>query len=817
MKNYSDDIKRILHIAESYAKEYSNDAIYPAHLLKALLHKDFGLIEFLEGINKDYYYLLDWAETRISLLAKTNKAASDLLPDEVCIAVLDDAEDIREQLEKESLDAVCILASLCTPGVGFTFEQLKTFPLTRDEIINSTSSPQKKGNHRNNKGPASSGDKKNLYTYCIDKLSLINEGEEERIIGLEKDILTIVEILGRKSKSNVLIIGESGVGKTALITGLSQRVAKGNVPDFLKNARIFELDLGELITGASYKGEVEDRFKKIANDLKDIDRSILIIESIENIFDKYGPLSNVSSIIKQELNKGGFTIIGTCSVAGFTKNIETDSDFSGKFEKLKFSEPTEDKSFRIISEIIPVYESHHSVKVEEKVIHEAIRLSKRYLNEKSLPSSALDLLDRAMSLVNTMNKISSDEIKQLQDTYQKISESIKDKEEKQLSNEIDWFYQEIYDRISHSLISRVEDGIDFFEIKKAEEKLKYIEKLLGKLAEISADKKENVDEYDLTIIISQLSGIPLGKISSKERDKLINAEDFIKKRVCGQDHAIKTIVEAIYEARSGLGKKGQPIGSFFFLGPTGTGKTELAKTLAEFLFQDESSMIRFDMSEFKEEHSAALLYGAPPGYVGYEEGGLLVNKIRQKPYSVLLFDEIEKAHSSVFDIFLQILDEGKLHDKLGREGDFSNALILFTSNIGSEFIFKSFEENIIPDSTKLNEIMSSRFRPEFLGRLTEIIPFAPITEDIVSMIFEINYRKLLATVNEMGINLKVDEETKKILACSGFSRQLGARPILGVIRNSLRRPLSKLLISGKIAKGSEIELKFVDNEYKWIY
>jgi len=815
--NMDDNNNQIIRIAESYAKESMNDAVYPAHLLKAVLHHDFGLVEFLEKMDKDYYYILDWADARIGLLNKTNTVKSDLMLSDESVAVFDESDNYRLQFDKDNADPLCILASLCTPGVGFSFEQLKTLPVTHSEIIANVAIAPKPGRGGPVKSATGASGYKALNQYCIDKLSLVDEGDEEKIIGLEKDILTIVEILGRKSKSNVLIIGESGVGKTSLIKGFVQRVVNGNIPDFLKNARIFELDFGELITGASYKGEVEDRFKKVADDIKTFEKPILVIESIENVFDKYGTLSGLSGIIKQELNKGGFTIIGTCTVAGYTKNIETDSDFRGKFEKIKFPEPSEDQSFRIISEIMPAYEKHHGVKAGENVIYEAIRLSKRYLNERAQPSSAIDLLDRAMSLVNTMNKISSDEIKKLIEQCDDLSKKSKSRDEKQLIKKIDWLYQEVYDRISRSLISRVEDGSDFSDIKNPDDKLSYIKNLLDKLTKISTEKKEVIDEYDLTIIISQLSGIPLGKISSKERDKLINAEDFLKKRVCGQNHAIKTIVEAIYEARSGLGKKGQPIGSFFFLGPTGTGKTELAKTLAEFLFQDESSMIRFDMSEFKEEHSAALLIGAPPGYVGYEEGGLLVNKIRQKPYSVVLFDEIEKAHPSVFDIFLQILDEGKLHDKLAREGDFSNALVLFTSNIGSDFIFKSFEENIIPDSAKLNEIMSGRFRPEFLGRLTEIIPFGPITEEIVVKIFEIHYRKLLATVNEMGIDLIINEETKTALANSGFSRQLGARPIIGVIRNSLRRPLSKLLISGKIAKGSKIELKLEDNEYKWIY
>ena len=286
----------------------------------------------------------------------------------------------------------------------------------------------------------------------------------------------------------------------------------------------------------------------------------------------------------------------------------------------------------------------------------------------------------------------------------------------------------------------------------------------------------------------------------------MNAEDILKKRVVGQDHAIKSVLDAIYESRSGLNKKGQPIGSFFFLGPTGTGKTELAKSLAEFLFQDDSAIIRFDMSEYKEEHSVALLYGAPPGYVGYEEGGLLVNRIRQKPYSIVLFDEIEKAHRSVFDLFLQILDEGKLHDRLGKTGDFSNALIIFTSNIGSQYIFDSFEKNTIPTHNDMLEVMQGHFRPEFLARLTEIVPFAPINESMVTRIFDIHLQGLLKTLSEKNISFTVDEKAVHAIASSGFNAQYGARPILGILRNLIRRPLSKMIISGEISGGDAVSL-----------
>jgi ATP-dependent Clp protease ATP-binding subunit ClpA len=308
-------------------------------------------------------------------------------------------------------------------------------------------------------------------------------------------------------------------------------------------------------------------------------------------------------------------------------------------------------------------------------------------------------------------------------------------------------------------------------------------------------------------VFANKTGVPIGKVQTQEKERLLNIESHLKKRVVGQDHGIKSIAEAIRESRSGLSKPGQPIGSFFFLGPTGTGKTELAKTLAEFLFNDETSLIRFDMSEFKEEHSAALLYGAPPGYVGYEEGGLLVNKIRQKPYSIVLFDEIEKAHTSVFDIFLQILDEGKLHDRLGKEGDFSNAVILFTSNIGSSYIVDEFNKGNVPPSNKLAEIMEKHFRPEFLGRLTEIIPFAPISEENVVRIFEIHLKNLYKSLAALGIELNIEQNAKEHLAKSGFTPKYGARPLIGVIRNRLRRPLSRKIISGELANGSKLNLK----------
>ena len=330
-----------------------------------------------------------------------------------------------------------------------------------------------------------------------------------------------------------------------------------------------------------------------------------------------------------------------------------------------------------------------------------------------------------------------------------------------------------------------------------------------------AEPRTALDTSDLTAVVAKQTGIPMGKVQSGERDRLLAGEDTLKNRVVGQDHAVKTVLDSVFESRSGLNKKGQPMGSFFFLGPTGTGKTELSKALAEFLFEDESSLIRFDMSEFKEEHSVALLYGAPPGYVGYEEGGLLVNKIRQKPYSVVLFDEIEKAHKSVFDLFLQILDEGKLHDRLGRVGDFSNALILFTSNIGSEFIVDAFTEGRIPENNELMDIMQGSFRPEFLARLTEIVPFSPIMPEGVVKIFDIHLSGLLKLLAEQNIKLEMTDEVKKQIAMKGYNKQYGARPLIGIIRKELRHPLSKLIISGKVQQGDTVEVSIIDDKIEF--
>ena len=723
---------KLKSIANSFAEEYRSDAIYPAHLFKAVLHKEIGLVHFIESeLDKDYYYLQDWADVQMQLAPKSAKPMRDLEYSDESIAVLEEAETYQAKFGLDECTDVCVLASLVTPGVGFPFDQLKTLPLTPSDIS------AKMGAGTNVEAPyietpttgsgahSSVTGKGALGKYCEDRTAAAKNGKIDHVVGFEDEIEIIYEILGRKTKANLLITGESGVGKSSLVNGFILELAAGKVPGFLADAVAYELDTAALGSDAQYKGEVEDRFKSVINEVEALPNAVLIIDKIDKLFDKQGSLFGASTLLKNELNKGRLQLICTSSIDGFTKNIETDKEMVSCLEKISIEEPDADHTLEILKGIMPEYEKYHGLTVNEAVMTDAIRLAKRYLTEKSLPASAIDLLDRTMATVKVAN-------------------------------------------------------------------------------DMGGDKHTDLEIADLNTVVAKQTGIPLGKVETKERDRLMGAEETLKNRVVGQDHAVKKVLDAVYESRSGLNKKGQPMGSFFFLGPTGTGKTELSKALAEFLFGDESSLLRFDMSEFKEEHSVALLYGAPPGYVGYEEGGLLVNKIRQNPYSVVLFDEIEKAHKSVFDLFLQILDEGKLHDRLGRVGDFSNALILFTSNIGAQTIVEKFNSGIIPENNELMDIMQGYFRPEFLARLTEIVPFSPITEQTVTKIFDIHMKGLLKLLDEQNITLTLTPEARKAVALRGFNQQYGARPILGIIRKELRHPLSKKLIAGDIKSGDHV-------------
>ena len=730
----------LLHIAQSFANDNKCPKIEPAHLLRALLHKSAGLVNFIEDtLDEDYYYLVDWADMRMQQYEKSPYPMKGIELSTDSENVVKEALETSEKYGFEGINVICLLASIVTPGIGFSYEQLKTMPLQAEKVLKALESNGniKVGSTNNpiNNKVSDNG----TNDFCF---SIINEVPETAPIGFDNEIVSLIEVLARKDRANILIVGETGVGKTSLIHSILQRLRDKKVPASLEKLQPFELDLIAISQGVSYKGEIEDRFKTVVENLMNVEQPLLVIENFHRVEDKQSVLNGLLPAIKKLLSKNQVQFLCTTTIDGYTKDIEKDKEFTAFFEKITVEEPDEQKAIEIIKSKLGSYEQFHHITAEEDVPAEIVRLAKRYMPDRRLPASALDLLDRAMAAVKIANEMAS------------------------LSEEA----PVINDKLS----------------------------------------KEAVRD-----VVSKMTGIPMGNIQSEERQKLSNAEQILHNRVVGQNHAIKSVLDAIFESRSGLNKKGQPIGSFFFLGPTGTGKTELAKSLAEFLFNDETAMLRFDMSEYKEEHSVALLYGAPPGYVGYEEGGLLVNQIRQHPYSVVLFDEIEKAHRSVFDLFLQILDEDKLHDRLGRVGDFSNALIIFTSNIGSEYIFKAFGEGKVPTHDQLLEVMQGQFRPEFLARLTEIVPFSPITEEMIDRIFDIHIKNLLKSLNEQNITLEIDETARKYVTKVGFNAHYGARPILGIIRKEIRRPLSKLIVAGSINAGDTVTMKY-DEEKKEI-
>jgi ATP-dependent Clp protease ATP-binding subunit ClpA len=816
----SDVLKRTIKIAQAYAKENMHTAFSPAHLLKALLHKDAALQPLLKQLNKDIYYIEEWAEVRIETIAKTTSMPDAINADAVIAEVVNEADSIRIKLKKDSIETLHVLAAICTPGVAFTYEQLKTFPLRREELITTAADDDEISTALQN-GHAVNGQIKNetgqhaLLKYCIDKSLLAKQGKLDAIIGRDKEIRMVAEILTRRSKPNVLIAGEPGVGKTALVDGFALAILEKNVPNNLYNANVFELDTGALIAGASYKGEIEDRLKNILKEIKQFEKAILFIDELHVLLDKHGAAHGTANLLKPELARGEITVIGATTLDEYRKHIETDEAFNRRFELLVVEEPPAEICFHMLKAIMPYYEKHHAISIPDDTIKETIRLSKRYVKDRRLPDAAIDLADRSLAALRMINDTGSKDILRLKEKYDTWC-SEDQTSEVHILEDWQWFYREITNKLSPILLAHIQSEDDPAKLNDTGKLKDYLSQALDNLLLAAVYNHTSLETSDVAAIISYKTGIPIGKVKTQEKERLLNMDATLKQRVVGQDHAIKSISEAVLESRSGLNKQGQPIGSFFFLGPTGTGKTELAKSLAEFLFQDESFMIRFDMSEFKEEHAAALLYGAPPGYVGYEEGGLLVNKIRQQPYSIVLFDEIEKAHSSVFDIFLQIMDEGKLHDKLGKEGDFSNALIIFTSNIGSQYVSESFNSGEIPSSNKLMETMSHHFRPEFLGRLTEIIPFAPMTEQMILNILGIQLKSLYTALDKQGINLSVTDAALKQLASAGYTPKYGARPLAGVIRNMLRRPLSRKIISGELCSGASVLLDaHENNELQW--
>ena len=613
--NLDDSVKIALNIAQAVARENANEYYMPSHLLKALLHKEVGLRDFIVSIGKDLGYLEEWADVYIEQCPKSTQL-SEIKPSEKIDFIFRAADDARIRLGLFDINPICVLIALVKPEVAFSSDQLRSFPIQERDIlslyVNNTENPSVENHHAasvsDNYGPGI-GSSSYLSKYCIDLMAAAPE-RLLPVINRDREIRMVMEVLGSRSKSNVLIVGDAGVGKTALVYGLAWDIVNKKVPSFLEGARIFELDNASLIAGATYKGEIEDRLKNVLKELRHIENSILFIDEIHVLLDSRQGNSGAGNILKPELSRGDLTVIGATTIDEYRKIIEPDHAFSRRFEVVQVNEPDLKSAIQMLHSVKKQYTDYHHVGISDTAAAECARLAKRYVKERRLPDSAIGLLDMTLSAIKMVNETGQQDVKELLDELDTIEKA--ETEESEKVEDLKTLLFVMRNRLSPILQGVITDETDVNELQDYTELKSYLLNALNLMREFAEKKIEEVEIYEVAAVVASRTGIPIGKVQSQEKERLLNMEDYLRRRVVGQDQALKTLTDAILESRSGMNKPGQPIGSFFLLGPTGTGKTELAKALAETLFNDEKSMIRFDMSEFKEEHSAALLYGAPP-------------------------------------------------------------------------------------------------------------------------------------------------------------------------------------------------------------